>query len=106
MFLVAGENGVCFVQFAEESRIRGLLKSEYPNAALTRDDAGLAKWARQGRALGAGETASHQIPLDLRGTAFQQTVWQLLRKIPSGTTNTYATWTTPTHHHPPLTPHA
>lgn len=90
MFLVAGENGVCSVQFAEESRIQGLLKSEYPNAALTRDDAGLAKWARQVRALVAGETASHEIPLDIRGTAFQQKVWQQLRKIPSGKTKTYS----------------
>lgn len=29
-------------------------------------------------------------PLDIRGTAFQQTVWQALRKIPPGTTVTYA----------------
>ncbi len=29
-------------------------------------------------------------PLDIRGTAFQQTVWQALRAIPPGTTVTYA----------------
>jgi AraC family transcriptional regulator, regulatory protein of adaptative response / methylated-DNA-[protein]-cysteine methyltransferase len=90
MFLVAGENGVCSVQFAEASRISAILKSEYPHAALTRDDAGLAKWAQQVRALVAGETASHEIPLDIRGTAFQQKVWQQLRKIPSGKTKTYS----------------
>jgi AraC family transcriptional regulator of adaptative response/methylated-DNA-[protein]-cysteine methyltransferase len=30
------------------------------------------------------------LPLDIRGTAFQQKVWQALRKIPPGTTTTYA----------------
>src|SRR5690606_22347510 len=29
------------------------------------------------------------LPLDVRGTAFQQRVWQALRRIPAGTTLTY-----------------
>jgi AraC family transcriptional regulator of adaptative response/methylated-DNA-[protein]-cysteine methyltransferase len=30
------------------------------------------------------------LPLDLRGTAFQERVWQALRTIPAGTTASYA----------------
>jgi AraC family transcriptional regulator of adaptative response/methylated-DNA-[protein]-cysteine methyltransferase len=30
------------------------------------------------------------LPLDVRGTAFQQRVWQALRKIPTGSTVSYA----------------
>src|SRR4029078_6400917 len=30
------------------------------------------------------------LPLDVRGTAFQQRVWQALRDIPAGTTLSYA----------------
>jgi AraC family transcriptional regulator of adaptative response/methylated-DNA-[protein]-cysteine methyltransferase len=30
------------------------------------------------------------LPLDLRGTAFQQRVWQALQKIPSGSTASYS----------------
>ncbi|MBZ5524059.1 MAG: bifunctional DNA-binding transcriptional regulator/O6-methylguanine-DNA methyltransferase Ada [Acidobacteriia bacterium] len=89
MMLVAGEAGVCSVQFIEESRVARLLKSEYPNAVLTRDDAGLKNWARQVRELVAGDKVSHEIPLDIRGTAFQQKVWQQLQRIPSGETRTY-----------------
>ncbi|MEL0083451.1 MAG: methylated-DNA--[protein]-cysteine S-methyltransferase [Gammaproteobacteria bacterium] len=34
--------------------------------------------------------ASHfDLPLDLRGTEFQQRVWQALREIPAGTTRSY-----------------
>ena len=29
------------------------------------------------------------LPLDVRGTAFQQRVWQVLRKIPAGSTASY-----------------
>ena len=31
-----------------------------------------------------------ELPLDIRGTAFQQRVWQALRKIPAGSTASYA----------------
>jgi AraC family transcriptional regulator of adaptative response/methylated-DNA-[protein]-cysteine methyltransferase len=30
------------------------------------------------------------LPLDIRGTAFQQRVWEALRQIPAGSTATYA----------------
>jgi len=30
------------------------------------------------------------LPLDVRGTAFQQRVWQALREIPAGTTISYS----------------
>jgi len=30
------------------------------------------------------------LPLDVRGTAFQQRVWQALRRIPAGSTATYS----------------
>jgi AraC family transcriptional regulator of adaptative response/methylated-DNA-[protein]-cysteine methyltransferase len=30
------------------------------------------------------------LPLDVRGTAFQQRVWQALREIPAGATSSYA----------------
>jgi AraC family transcriptional regulator of adaptative response/methylated-DNA-[protein]-cysteine methyltransferase len=30
------------------------------------------------------------LPLDVRGTAFQQRVWQALREIPAGSTATYS----------------
>jgi AraC family transcriptional regulator, regulatory protein of adaptative response / methylated-DNA-[protein]-cysteine methyltransferase len=37
-----------------------------------------------------GSPAPLNIPLDLRGTAFQQMVWKELRRIPAGETRSYA----------------
>jgi len=90
MLLVASEAGVCSVQFTDGKDAESILHSEYPGALLKRDDDGLAAWAEQVRALVAGEKSSHNIPLDIRGTAFQQKVWQQLQRIPSGQTRTYS----------------
>lgn len=90
VLLVAGEAGVCSVQFPGDVPPEKLLGSEYPNALLSRDDKGLSAWAGQVRELLAGEKISHNIPLDVRGTAFQQKVWQELQKIPAGQTRTYS----------------
>lgn len=37
----------------------------------------------------AGRATGFDLPLDLRGTPFQRTVWQALRAVPHGTTTTY-----------------
>ena len=37
----------------------------------------------------SGKAPSFMLPIRLQGTDFQQTVWQLLLKIPYGTTSTY-----------------
>ena len=88
--LVASKAGVCAVSFVEDTNVEKSLRNEYPNASLTRDDEGLSSWAVQVEKLVAGEKKSHTIPLDVRGTAFQQRVWQELQKIPSGQTRSYS----------------
>ena len=90
MLLVAGKAGICSVQFVSNGEAEKALRAEYPKAALSRDDAGLAPWAAQVRQLISGERSSHNLPLDIRGTAFQQKVWQQLQKIPSGQTCSYS----------------
>jgi AraC family transcriptional regulator of adaptative response/methylated-DNA-[protein]-cysteine methyltransferase len=38
----------------------------------------------------AGSPGSSSIPTDIQGTAFQQMVWETLRRIPRGETRSYA----------------
>jgi methylated-DNA-[protein]-cysteine S-methyltransferase len=56
-----------------------------------RDDSAevLVRAAGQLAAYFAGERETFDLPLDLRGTPFQQQVWAELRRIPYGTTATY-----------------
>lgn len=87
MMVAATEKGVCCLSFGEgEDELRG----RFPNAELQRGgddfqkllDEVVAQVERPGR--------PHNIPLDVQGTAFQEAVWQELRKIPEGETRSYA----------------
>lgn len=89
----ATERGVCFVQFGESDHelLEGL-KEEYPHAilhAMVRPYPDqFADWI-----VGLEEhLKGHEsnLPLDLRGTAFQMQVWSYLRSIPRGETRSYS----------------
>lgn len=54
-----------------------------------RDDAAFAEAVEQFGQYWAGERTAFELPLDPRGTAFQQRVWAQLRAIPFGETRTY-----------------
>ena len=77
--------GVCAVRFGEnEAALLRELKHDFKAAEIRRDDAGLEPVATQIKEMLKGSTAPLNIPLDLRGTAFQQMVWKELQRIPSG----------------------
>jgi len=70
------------------------LRASLPAADIVRDDAALGDIGASVVALASGAALSHTLlealPLDLRGTAFQQRVWRELQRIPRGETITYA----------------
>jgi len=90
LLLVVSSAGLCGVQFLTGQSAEGVLKSEYSRATFTRDDAGLSGWTLLLEELLAGRQPSKSIALDIRGTAFQQRVWQVLQRIPTGKTQTYS----------------
>jgi AraC family transcriptional regulator of adaptative response/methylated-DNA-[protein]-cysteine methyltransferase len=82
--------GVCAVRFGEsEAALLRELKKDFSAAEIRRDDVGLESIATQIKQLLSGSAAPLNIPLDLRGTAFQQMVWKELRRIPKGQTRSY-----------------
>ena len=94
MLMAATERGVCFVEFGEEPQaLLARLRGEFPKAAL------LASPAQQAPELEAwvaaldahlGEGAPRpDVPLDLRGTAFQMKVWRFLLRVPEGEVVSY-----------------
>lgn len=62
-----------------------------PDTALfgERDDAALAEAAVQLSEYFAGERKKFTVPVKLRGTAFQERVWEVIKEIPYGETRTY-----------------
>ncbi len=87
LLIAATEKGLCRIAFDEDADD---LKARFPGAEIVAGDAELEKLVRPVLALVAGRGEAGDLPLDLRGTAFQQAVWQALRAIPPGETRSYA----------------
>jgi AraC family transcriptional regulator of adaptative response/methylated-DNA-[protein]-cysteine methyltransferase len=88
----ATERGICAVSLggSEHSLIESL-RHEYPAARIRRDDAALEDWAQEiARSLEERRPGLEELPVDLRGTEFQQQVWRELRAIPYGATRSYS----------------
>lgn len=87
MLAAATDKGVCRIAFGQdEADLRAL----FPKAKLRRGGAEFA--AQMAKIVAAVEEPSGgaDIPLDVKGTAFQERIWAELRKIPYGETRTYA----------------
>jgi AraC family transcriptional regulator, regulatory protein of adaptative response / methylated-DNA-[protein]-cysteine methyltransferase len=89
MVLVAAtEKGLCSVKLGEDAdRLKRLLAEEFPQADV--EENGLKELKQKVLAFIEGEASLARIPLDIRGTVFQQRVWDELRRIPRGETRTY-----------------
>lgn len=92
LYLMATEAGLCRITWPcekEDALVRWRDK-HMPNAALHRDDKALASVVRQVEEYLAGRRRGFDLPLDLRGTPFQQKIWAELLTIPYGSTMSYA----------------
>ena len=87
ILVAATDKGVCRLSFNEREAD---LRARFPNAELVAGDAEFA--ALLARVVAAVEVpgSDPDIPLDVRGTAFQERIWQELRRIPAGETRSYA----------------
>ena len=85
------DKGVCFIGFAEpDDALLGDLRSRFPKARIEADDDALASTVRAVLGFLAEPKQALDLPLDLRGTAFQERVWRTLTRIPAGETRSYA----------------
>lgn len=87
MLVAATGKGVCRLSFNEG---REALEARFPHADLIEGGAEFAALLDQ--VIAAVETPGDHahIPLDVKGTAFQEAVWRQLRQIPAGETRSYA----------------
>jgi AraC family transcriptional regulator of adaptative response/methylated-DNA-[protein]-cysteine methyltransferase len=87
----ATDRGICFIGFGEGGdALRGDVMARFPRATIEDAPEALADAMRQVVAFVAEPKAALDLPLDLRGTAFQRRVWEALRAIPLGETRTYS----------------
>jgi AraC family transcriptional regulator of adaptative response/methylated-DNA-[protein]-cysteine methyltransferase len=86
LLIAATDKGICQMNFDDDPE---RLKRRFPNATVIEDDGSIAAWADAALAQ-IERPSAHDLPIDVRGTAFQERVWQELRKIPVGETRSYA----------------
>jgi len=95
MLVAATGRGVCAVEFGDTPEdLENSLRSEYPAADITAVDQPyeepfrqwLADLSRQVN----GTQPAHQLPLDVRVSAFRARVYEQLRAIPAGETRSYS----------------
>lgn len=83
--------GVCAIAFGDDPEILVHdLQDRFPKADLVGDDAEFETLVARVVGFVEAPTLGLDLPLDIRGTAFQQRVWQALRAIPTGSTASYA----------------
>ena len=92
VLLAATDRGVCCVRLGDNrTQLVAEFREEYSEATLVEDASALAPYAKQVREYLAGKRTGFDFPLDVKATAFQAKVWEMLRAIPYGETATYTT---------------
>ena len=84
------QRGLCRVALGDDAAsLEKGLRAEFPRADVRRDAKSTRDALKAVLAVAAGERLA-DLPLDVRGTAFQRRVWRALQAIPAGSTRTYA----------------
>ena len=90
VLVAASEEGVCAISLGDDpdSLVRDL-QDQFSRAELIGGDLEFEKLVGQVIGFIEAPRAQFNLPLDVRGTAFQLRVWQTLREVPAGSTVSY-----------------
>lgn len=91
VLVAESEKGVAAILIGDDPEVLVHdLERQFPKSELIGSDKAVERRVRL--VIGLIENPAHDldVPLDIRGTAFQQKVWAALRKIPPGTTASYS----------------
>jgi AraC family transcriptional regulator of adaptative response/methylated-DNA-[protein]-cysteine methyltransferase len=91
ILVARSERGVCAILLGDDpDALARDLQDKFPRATLIGGDAGFEELVAKVVGFVEAPGLGLDLPLDVRGTAFQQRVWQALREIPAGSTASYA----------------
>jgi AraC family transcriptional regulator of adaptative response/methylated-DNA-[protein]-cysteine methyltransferase len=92
LLVIASDKGLCGLKLVDRS-LDTLLKDSrrsFKGASLEKDDKRLQLLTEKIQDVLAGRLDATKVPLDMRGTPFQEKVWQALARVPWGKTATYS----------------
>jgi AraC family transcriptional regulator, regulatory protein of adaptative response / methylated-DNA-[protein]-cysteine methyltransferase len=89
--VAATRRGVSLTALGDDrEQLAAMVPARFPAAELVPEDPGLKDWAERIVRFITAPSQTVDLPLDIRGTAFQAQVWRALQKIPLGQTATYS----------------
>jgi len=91
ILVAASDKGICAILFGNDSEtlLRDLI-AQFPRARLIGGDKVFEELTAKVVGFVEDPAKGLDLPLDVRGTAFQHRVWDALRRIPPGSTASYA----------------
>ena len=91
LLVARSQRGVCAISLGDDpGALLRELQDRFPRADQVGGDAGFERLVAQVVGFVEAPRLGLDLPLDVRGTAFQQRVWDALRQIPPGSTASYA----------------
>lgn len=91
ILVAATEKGVCAIEFGDDPEaLARALQDRFPKARLIGGDDDFERLVAKVVGFVEAPADGLDLPLDIRGTTFQQRVWRALRAIPAGATASYA----------------
>ena len=91
ILVACSQRGVCAILLGDDAqRLIEDLQDRFPRAHLIGGDDDFEAMVAQVVGFVEAPALGLQLPLDMRGTVFQQRVWQALCAIPAGSTVSYA----------------
>jgi len=91
ILVAATELGVSEITLGDDPQaLVDALQKRFANAQLNGGDAAFERWVATVVGFVEAPRLGLELPLDVRGTAFQQRVWSALSEIPAGSTASYA----------------
>ena len=91
LLVASSEKGLVRIMLPREGKIDfvSLLKKEYPEETLIENREKNLLVIKQLEEYFDGSRTVFSLPLDIRGTEFQKSVWDALKKVPYGETRSY-----------------
>jgi len=90
VLVAASDKGVCAILLGDDpDALARDLQDRFPKARVVGGDATFDQCVAQAVGLVEKPAAGADLPLDIRGTAFQLRVWEALRQVPPGSTASY-----------------
>ncbi len=91
ILVAASDKGVCAILLGDDpAQLVHDLEDQFPKAELIGGDAEFEKLVAMVAGFVEMPSKGLDLPLDIRGTAFQRRVWEALSRIPAGSTASYA----------------